>query len=601
MVKINLIDQNKVASTVSTAGIRRAAETGQAIGNLLDAEQQRQNRINQASIDAEVGRANSQLNLNLNNSLNSTRNSFKNKPEQGEKAYVDNINSQIDSIASSLSTPAAQEAFKAQSFKYADTYKAKVNNWASTQKIANVGDNMAATNESYSNQAYSLGKDGNFTDFDTMLLAQQDSISKALPALGTQQGKEMSQTAINNSVTQFLGGMTRTNPVGAQQALRSGRYDNILSEKERDSLLDQSAIQLSSNLNKDNNLKQKNPYGWVEIREGSAPAINFNNEKELQNSLLDRKFYVDSNQMKYPDVDMGYLNDAEVEFIKEGIATSTPQESVEFMNMLNINMPNQMINQVSRQLFKKDASLGAAFAISDENPNLAFQAIQGRTLVKNKSVPELPSEKDLNIVYQDTYGNSIRDTELLDQVLTSARSIYASHIFNGGNVDEDAYKDILKQVIGDSASINGAKTTTFRDMNNNIVSGGQLEEYFDTDIIESDNNLNNSDFINNRIPFPLAGDKPINAEQIVKYGQLESVGDGLYNIRFVTNNRYLLDANGNPYQLDMKTIYNGRLNQKMVKAINEQQKRMEEAGEGGVTTSIEVGGQGIIPTEQIVF
>ena len=115
-------------------------------------------------------------------------------------------------------------------------------------------------------------------------------------------------------------------------------------------------------------------------------------------------------------------------------------------------------------------------------------------------------------------------------------------------MDTDLYKNAIREVVGDIATIGEAKTFTFRDANNSVVTADDFEDRFD--------DLEDADFFATDQFFPQVGGEAVTTDFIKEWGKLVPIGDGIYNIHLRTTNQYMTDANGDPYVFNFKDIYN---------------------------------------------
>lgn len=552
MAKITMIQRNPVTITADTSNISRFAQAGETIGRGIEQYQSQQDKIKKASIDMEVAKKNSELNLRLNNSFNSIKNKYQSDPLGGEEAFNSEIEMTISDVSKDMNEQ-SMNAFKAQTYKYADTYKMKANNWSATQNTANVFTNYDEADKSYNEQFYLAGKSLDQESFATAMASYTNNLNLYSSAIEPSKLKELNETSKSDFVKSYLTGAVRSDPVKASEMLNSGDYDNYLTVQDKDTLKQSMLNQALNNTNADIKLKAKQPYTWAATQGDPVAPIDLSNSQEMTNSIMDRQEYIDTRSLKY-GTKMDFLTPEESKQFMQIANDPDIDSAVDFMTQLSINGNNSSENSIARQIAKEDVVAAAAFSTSGSNQQLAKDMLIGRQLLKDKSVAINYQDKDMVNTIRDEYGDSIQDPVILGQIVKASKAAYAANVYRGQSDNSDTYKDILKQSLGDSASVNGFKTPTFIKNDGSTMDGGTFEDLYENLTIEY---LKESGQDNLAIPEQLDSYK--------KYGRLLPVGDGQYNIVMTTTNRFVADKTGKPFTLDMKTLYNANVTREMNK------------------------------------
>ena len=536
-----MIQRDPVTSIASTGGIQRAQQLVSAGEAVQQFSNQRQ-KIKDSAADLEIAKKNSELNVRLNKSFNDLKKSFQNDPFKGQETFNGEIDNVINDVAGSMSE-AAKDKFLGQSYKYADTYKIKSDNWANTQNTANIFTNYQESVGNYEQQFYAAGKDLDEESFTTAMASYTGNLGLYSSAIDPKQLQEFNERDKSKFVNLYLEGATRTDPTRAAQMLNSGQFDDFLNQQQKDELKNGILNQVLNNTNAELKTKRQQPYAYLATQGDPVAPIDMTNRQELSNSLMDRQEYVDTRTVQN-GVDLQFLTPQEENQFMQITNSEDADTAIDFMTGLSLSTTNTSENKIAQQIAKKDAVAAAAFSMSGQNQQLAKDMIIGRQLLKDKSVAIDYKDKDMVAKIQDDYGDSIQDPVLLGQIVKATKAAYATSVYRGQSDNSDTYEDILKQVLGDSAEVNGYQTPTFIKDDGQALDSGIFEDLYEDMTLEQMEQTGQPKLA-----------MPNELDNYKKYGRLLPVGNGQYNILMTTTNRFVADESGNVYTLDMKNLY----------------------------------------------
>ena len=141
-----------------------------------------------------------------------------------------------------------------------------------------------------------------------------------------------------------------------------------------------------------------------------------------------------------------------------------------------------------------------------------------------------------SVAAAERYSDSIQNPVLLNQIIESAKSAYAAQIYRGKDDKTETFSEILTNVIGDSASVNGYKVPTFIGNNGKPVSRSTFERLFKGSWIGNGaftiDDLKNTGQDNLLLPDQL--------DIYRDYGRVYYVGVGKYNILLKKTKKFLI-------------------------------------------------------------
>lgn len=550
MAKIQRVQRQVVANTVDPSAIGRAQAPFQQAAQVAGAFAQQAERVEIASAKAEVALANSQLNGKYRTAFNNNKSTFQNDPNGSSDAFNRTIDEITNDTMNGLTTDRAKQLFSQTSLQMKDGYTNKHIDWQDRQTKANVFKNLEETTNSTAVQAYEAGKASDFDAFMTNMQVSQDLIVASAGAVSPENIQKISDSSRKAQVDGFMDGMTRNNPVEALALIESGRIDDLVTPQEKDILTDKASNRIKNQAATQAKLLRDNPLEFLETQGAVVPEIELTDPQ----SFLDRAEFVTAQRTLNPNIDIPMFRPEEVKVLSRTIEKGNATEITGLLAQLNINAPEEFMDDMSEQLFNESPSYGVALSLIGQDPKTSRDIIRGQQLINEKAV-EVPSDGQVVSAINAKLGSAIQDPQTIRQVSQAVKAGFAVSAFESGVDDTTSIEDndeifskVLKNVVNDVATIHGSTAVTFRDIDNKIVSADEFKDAFD--------DLTDDSFSKVGQDLPYVGGEQVDADFIKEWGRLISVSDGKYNIHIRTENTYLTNAKGGRYVLDFKSIYN---------------------------------------------
>ncbi len=410
------------------------------------------------------------------------------------------------------------------------------------------------TEQFWRSQGNSLQK--NPTAFRETIDAQKVFIQNLQDNMGLSDSDAKRMTRVGNDTLakSAVSGIIDINAHQAKKALNSGIYNDFLEPSSRITLMNQAQAKIDAAEAKIKNIegyRVKDPYKFMEEHGVAPPALDLTS----QDKIVKRINFIEEQNKKF-----GYFK-GEIPFM-------TPNEARDFSRLfdkmpskdaagllqnISINMPEKLYSSFSKQIFDERKGIGVAMALAKDDVATSEKIIAGKQLLadpKGKGIGSLdaPSMGKIKEVFNSYMGNSIQDAGASEAFMDAAFSHYAKTMFdkNGdlSKIDESAFKESIKSVLGPVGEVNGSNIVSFKGDDGKFVPSDDLEDEFnslDPEIIKK---------TQKDVP-RLLNKEPLDVSKSNGRFTPVTVGDGLYLLK--RDNELLLDKDGNPYEIDMKS------------------------------------------------
>jgi hypothetical protein len=276
----------------------------------------------------------------------------------------------------------------------------------------------------------------------------------------------------------------------------------------------------------------------------------------------------------------GFTQD-EVDMIQGRLSQLDTEGKISLMGTIHNNLGGPDTRQLMSDLAPDNPEFAVAASIAGEDFQLAKNIVRGKDIIDNaESSQAMPSPSDYISAANDVLGDSMFwNPDAYDATIKAALALDARRRMQRGeftrqDFDVSDFKDSLRKVTGGVFEWNGQKVVA--------PMRGMDEGRFET-VME---NLSNEDLAVGGV-MPKAGDKPVTADRLRRYGTLETVGDGLYLVK--VGNGYAQGPDGDPYELDLKRIIRNGSTSAGTGERRQQSSARGSAGAGGGGEPVELG------------
>lgn len=540
---------NRVIIANQTAPVAGVGETilGAVAGVAQTFSQIAQQR---ADTDATtfVGERNADFNVQVNEIQNQFRVEFADNPEGNANILEERIKEASETSFADAPNAIARRLAAQATQRTLGNAQLSNSDWVNRQVLDNVDTRAERASELINIQAVRN------LDLPLSELEEQINVS-TLAGVGvktTDELQEQKDAMLSGAVSSRIDGLlAEGRTVEAQSILDSKDFDEalgadgILLNERKISKYEQTAQNLAI---KNAELKQSKPWKWVQTTPTvpQPPVLDMQNDPV--NSFVQRDIYLE-NMQATQGIELDFMQPQEVDALQELLTVGNARQNAESMATLASYIPDERFNEVTKQLFDKQPSLGVAFGLANEDQNISEDIVRGQKFLDNNAV-KMPSKGNFDMKFFELVQKAIPDPELRKKALEAVRAGYAAETFRQGDetgiLSTDILEGVMNRVIGPVVGYNDLSTLSFRDERGQYVDAEAFKDTID--------NLTTKDIetVQDDIPRMFNG-SPLNMRDIREFGEFVAVGDGRYLIK--TFDEFAVDRSGQPFELRLSEVF----------------------------------------------
>ena len=423
--------------------------------------------------------------------------------------------------------------------------------WENKQLIQNAG---AAAEDSINRIKISAFRNPSQAVLDASILKIDAVTAPLIEITDAKIHREANLRGKRQVVLSSFDGMVSNNDLKIATALiNSRKYDEILGvegvQKINDSIARRERT-LKNLRKKTVQDKFKNPWKFLDEAGESIDDQPLDFTTNITNSFEKRLAFRNEmeakHQMKVPLFREEEINQFMFNFEKGNIQVQTA-----LLSNLSTNLPDDTFDDFAQEVFKKNAAIGVALSLADQDPQTSKDLIAGSKIIKSGTFP-IPS-KDIKATINAELEGAIQQQEVRAQLMDSILALYAQTAFSQNEdpeVDlEDRTKSVMNRILGPIVEINGAKTLSFRDDEGNFLDEDEFEDFFE-DLTTEKIQKTHGD-----VPRDV-NKNPIVPDDLEDLARLEPIGDGIYLIKMNFNGveEFALDKNVQPFELNLNLV-----------------------------------------------